>query len=152
MVKKLLLALLIVLVLIQFIRPERNTSSETITSNDISKVHPIPQNVHEVLVKKCYDCHSNNTTYPWYINLQPIGWWLANHVSEGKEELNFSEFKTYAQKKADHKLEELGEVAEDGSMPLKSYTILHPQTKLTTADKAAINEWLKSLPITFEHH
>jgi hypothetical protein len=139
-------------VIIQFIRPERNVSEEIITARDVSKVHQIPENVHQILMKKCYDCHSNNTTYPWYINFQPVGWWLAHHIDEGKEELNFSEFATYDKKKADHKLEEIGEVLEDGSMPLKSYTLIHAEAKISDEEKQAVNAWLKSLPITFEHH
>jgi hypothetical protein len=154
MVKKILIALLVILVVIQFIRPERNTSAELITATDVSKVHPIPQDVHDLLIKKCYDCHSNTTKYPWYVNIQPVGLWLAHHVDEGKGELNFSEFAAYDKKKADHKLEELLEVVEDESMPLSSYTALHPETKITAEDKTLISTWLKSLPIKFEeeHH
>jgi hypothetical protein len=147
-----------VLVIIQFIIPERNKSDEIITARDISKVHPIPEDLHQTLIKKCYDCHSNNTNYPWYMHVQPIGWWLAHHVDEGKGELNFSEFASYDKKKADHKLEELAEVVEDGSMPLQAYTILHGGSEITPEDKIAINSWLKTLPVEFgkeeeeDHH
>jgi hypothetical protein len=152
MVKKILVALLVILVIIQFIRPEKNLSAEVTTERDLSKVHPMPENVHQLLVKKCYDCHSNNTQYPWYSNIQPVGWWLANHVNEGKGELNFNEFATYEKKKADHKLEELLEVTEEGSMPLNSYVLLHPETELTADDKKLINDWVKALPVTFKEH
>ena len=145
--KKILVGVLAALVIIQFIIPERNVSPEIITAGDISKVRPIPEGVHQVLVLKCYDCHSNNTSYPWYVNIQPIGWWLANHVNEGKEELNFSSFAAYDKKKADHKLEELGEMITDGSMPLKSYTLLHPESKITEDEKRMINEWLDALGV-----
>jgi hypothetical protein len=147
MKKKILVGVLAALVIIQFIIPERNISPEIITAGDISKVRPIPEGVHEILVRKCYDCHSNNTSYPWYVNIQPIGWWLANHVNEGKDELNFSLFAGYDKKKADHKLEELGEVITDGSMPLKSYTLLHPESKITEDEKRMINEWLDALGV-----
>jgi hypothetical protein len=147
MVKKIILILLVVLVLIQFFRPEKNVSAEVITARDISKVHPVPQNVQDLLLKKCYDCHSNNTHYPWYVNVQPVGWWLAHHVDEGKGELNFSEFSTYEKKKADHKLEEVGEVIEEGSMPLTSYTLLHPETKISADDRKILTDWLATLPI-----
>ena len=152
MVKKILIALLAILVIIQFIRPAKNVSAEVVTENDISKVYALPQDLHETLKKKCYDCHSNNTTYPWYWNFQPIAWWLNNHIQEGKSELNFSEFKTYEQKKALHKLEELGEVAEENTMPLRSYTILHPETALTEDDKTAIYAWLESMNIDYKKH
>ena len=152
MVRKIFIALLVILVIIQFIRPEKNISAETVTAGDVSKVHSIPDNVHQLLIKKCYDCHSNNTAYPWYSNIQPVGWWLANHVEEGKGELNFSEFSVYDKKKADHKLEELIEVAEEGTMRLKSYTLLHPETKLTAEDKELIVGWVNSLGIERHEH
>lgn len=146
--RKIGLLILIILIVVQFIQPTKNISDEgVITAGDISKVHPISNDVHNVLVKKCYDCHSNTTNYPWYFHVQPIGWWLAAHVHEGKEHLNFSTFNQYPEKKANHKLEEIGEVLEDGSMPLKAYTILHEGTEITPSDKEAINGWLRSLNI-----
>jgi hypothetical protein len=151
LIKKILIALAIILLLIQFFRPERNTGGELITSEDISKSVTVPDNVHKLLISKCYDCHSNTSHYPWYFNIQPVGWWLANHVNEGKGELNFSAFKTYDQKRAMHKLEEVGEVTEEATMPLSSYTLLHPETKLTADDKKVLQDWLKSLNVP-EHH
>ena len=150
MVKKIVLAFAALLILIQFIRPAKNTSITLITENDISKSVIISDNLHQTLIKKCYDCHSNNTHYPWYYNIQPVAWWLAHHIDEGKGELNFSEFKTYEQKKAAHKLEEIGEVTAAGEMPLKSYTMMHQGTEITSEDKAAIDSWLASLNIEYK--
>ena len=99
MKKKIGLGLLVVLVVIQFIRPTRNISTSE-SPNEISKFYDVPAEVHAVLKKSCYDCHSNNTVYPWYTNLQPVGLWLQSHVNDAKGELNFSEFGTYNQKKA----------------------------------------------------
>ena len=143
--RKIGVLLLILLVVSQFIQPKRNTSATIITENDISKVYAMPNDLHQVLINKCYDCHSNNTRYPWYFYIQPIGWWLAAHVHEGKEELNFSEFRSYDQKKTDHKLEELEEVTEDRSMPLKAYTLFHEEAKITEEDEQMIKGWLSSL-------
>src|SRR5690606_25714635 len=112
MVKKILYGLLIVFIVMQFIRPEKNIS-EIPSSNDIRVHHPLPADVQSILKRACYDCHSNNTHYPWYTNIQPIGWWMQDHVNEGKSELNFSEFGTYTAKKADHKLEEVIEMVEE---------------------------------------
>src|SRR5215210_3387305 len=92
--KKILLGFLIVLVLIQFIQPARNRSNE-ILSTDLVKTIKIPENVQSVLKAACYDCHSNNTNYPWYSRIQPFGWLLARHIRNGKAELNFSEFGSY---------------------------------------------------------
>lgn len=142
--KKIFVLVIILLIVIQFVQPVRNIS-EGISADDISKVYDMPTGVHETLVKKCYDCHSNNTHYPWYYSVQPIGWWLAAHVHEGKEHIDFSSFGKYDKKKADHQLEELGEVVEEHSMPLKAYVLLHPDTELTEEDEKAIMTWLRSL-------
>jgi hypothetical protein len=143
--RKIGILLLIILVVMQVVQPNKNASEQIITENDISKVYVIPDGLHQTLIKKCYDCHSNNTRYPWYAYVQPIGWWLAAHVHDGKEHLNFSEFKNYDQKKAAHQLEELQEVVEERSMPLKLYTMFHKEAELTVEDEKAITDWLASL-------
>src|SRR4028118_485047 len=81
--KKILIAVLVILIVIQFIRPTRNTSSAVLPS-DISNVLALPADVQPILKRACYDCHSNNTSYPWYMNIQPVAWYLAHHVDEGK--------------------------------------------------------------------
>lgn len=147
MSRKILLGLLLVLIAVQFVRPERNTSETFITTNDISHTVAIPGDVHDIFRKKCYDCHSNNTSYPWYVNIQPVGWWMGGHIKEGKEELNFSEFKTYDKKKADHKLEEVYEEIVEGHMPIGSYTITHRDAEVTPEELEKIGSWLRSLGI-----
>jgi hypothetical protein len=152
MKKKIAFAILALLVIIQFFRPEKNDGTEIITSNDISKVHQIPRNVHQILIEKCYDCHSNKTNYPWYNNIQPLAWWMAHHVKEGKEELNFSEFTTYTEKRRNHKIHEIAEQIEAGEMPLTSYTFVHGNAKITTSDSTEINAWIESLGLPEENH
>jgi hypothetical protein len=142
--RKIGVLIIIFLVVFQFVQPMKNRS-EALSDSDISYVHPVPPDVHQTLVNKCYDCHSNNTHYPWYFNIQPIGWWLAAHIHDGKEHLNFSDFKNYQPNKAAHKLEEIEEVLEDGSMPLKAYTMFHQDAALTEGEKKAIHEWLESI-------
>lgn len=142
--RKIGILLLIIFVVMQFIQPKKNLA-EGLGENDISIVYVMPEELHRTLIKKCYDCHSNNTQYPWYFHIQPIGWWLAAHVHDGKDELNFSEFRNYDARRAAHKLEELAEVVEDRSMPLKAYTSLHKETELTPEDEKAIKGWLASL-------
>ncbi|WP_276134601.1 heme-binding domain-containing protein [Polluticoccus soli] len=144
MLKKVLIVLLILLVAIQFIRPERNQSNAQ-SPNDITSHYDVPANIQLVLQKACYDCHSNSTKYPWYTNIQPVGLWLQNHVDEGKEHLNFSEFASYNKKKQAHKLEEVGETVEGGEMPLSSYTIIHHEAKLSKEDRDLLLAWAKSL-------
>ncbi|MBL0743370.1 heme-binding domain-containing protein [Chryseolinea lacunae] len=148
--KKIALGVLALLVIIQLFRPEKNVSTEIVTADDISKKYAITEDVHQILIKKCYDCHSNNTIYPWYYNIQPVAWWMAHHVNDGKRHLNFSTFKTYSDKKAVHKMEELSEAVNDGWMPLDSYLWIHKEATITAADRDAINGWIKALPIVFE--
>ena len=150
MKKKIGIGLLIVLVLLQFVRPARNHSEEVIAENDISKTYAIAEPVHQIFVKKCYDCHSNNTHYPWYTNIQPVGLWMQHHVNEGKDELNFSEFKTYPERRANHKLEEISDAVNEGWMPLDSYLWIHKEAKVSPDDRDAINAWIKTLAIVFE--
>src|SRR4051812_1459572 len=92
--KRILLLLSVVFVIIQFFHPAKN-QSEVISINDITKVYPVPGEVQKILKTSCYDCHSNNSIYPWYAKIQPVSWWLNHHIDEGKHELNFSEFATY---------------------------------------------------------
>ena len=142
--RKILLGLLLILVAIQFIRPAKNQSAG-ISANDISKGYNVPENVNEVLKKACNDCHSNNTVYPWYSNIQPVGWWLDGHIDEGKTELNFSEFISYSPKKQHHKLEEIIESVKEGGMPIKSYTWIHKNAILTDSEKLLLSEWADNL-------
>lgn len=150
MMKKILIGLLIVLVVIQFVRPEKNTSG-TVGANDIRVSNPVSANVLSVLKRACFDCHSNNTNYPWYANIQPLGWWLQNHINEGKEELNFSEFGTYSAKKAAHKLEETAEMVEEKEMPLESYTWIHKNAKLTPDEIKLVADWALALKAQIEN-
>ena len=135
--KKFLYVVLAILILIQFIRPERNLGKAE-TENTIF----VNAEVGTILQTSCFDCHSNYTNYPWYTNIQPIGWWLNHHVDEGKEELNFSEFESYSLKRKLHKLEEIKEMVEEGEMPLSSYTLIHGDTKLSPQQKEILYTWV----------
>jgi hypothetical protein len=98
-------------------------------------------NVAGVLKTSCYDCHSNNTRYPWYANIQPVGWLLANHVKDGKEELNFNEFTSYSKRRQLSKMKSIQNSIKDGSMPLPAYTVFHNDAKLSEESKASILQW-----------
>lgn len=117
--KKTLLSLLIVLSAIQFIRPAKNKNTAE-QKADITMQFNVPADVQNVLKTSCYDCHSNNTNYPWYANIQPMAWLLANHINEGKAELNFNEFAGYSKRRQLSKLKAVANSVKDGSMPLSS--------------------------------
>lgn len=127
-------------IIIQFIQPARNRSGQVLPS-DISNGFHIPVKVQSLLKTACYDCHSNNTYYPWYANLQPIGLLLNNHIQKGKKELNFSEFGSYSRRRQQSKLKSIASQMNDGAMPLSSYTWMHKNAKLSIENKALIIDW-----------
>ena len=140
MIKKILLAIGVILIIIQFIKPEKNMALGA-QPNAISTKYTVPDTVNQLLSVACKDCHSNNTVYPWYSNIQPVAWWLDDHVKEGKRKFNLDEFTTYTLKRQDHKLEELIESQEDHWMPLDSYTWIHRDAALTDAQRKVLVDW-----------
>lgn len=142
--KKLALGLLLVFIAAQFFRPEKNLSPSA-GAADIAAAHAVPPAVRDVLHRACYDCHSNQTNYPWYAEIQPVAWWLADHVKDGKEHLNFSEFGTYSVKRASNKLDQIYDEVSQHSMPLKSYTWGHPEARLTPAEVKLLIDWAEEL-------
>lgn len=143
MLKKILIGLLVVLVLIQFFRPEKNNSNDL--THDVSTKYKVPEEVSHILRVACNDCHTNKTNYPWYAQIQPVAWWLNDHVTEGKEHLNFSSFTQLPIAVQNHKFEEVIEVIDENEMPLESYTYLglHPEAKLTEDQKTALKTWAR---------
>ncbi len=142
-IKKILLVLLIAFIAIQFVRPVRNTNGQVLPTG-ISKAVSVPGNVHAILQTACYDCHSNNTTYPWYNYVQPVAWILANHIKNGKKELNFSEFGSYPKRKQQSKLKAIADQVKDGDMPLYSYTLIHKNARLTKKENSVIINWAQN--------
>jgi hypothetical protein len=144
MLKKIIILLGIVLLVIQFFRPDRNLSDDL--TFDISKRYSIPGEVLDILKKSCYDCHSNKSEYPWYSNIQPVAWWMNNHISEGKRHLNFSSFTNQPIANQNRKLEETIAQIENNEMPLASYTYLglHKEANLTDGQREIIIDWLRA--------
>ncbi len=147
--RRILLIIIIILIAIQFIRPAKNQSNDVLTS-DISHVYTVPQNVSVILKKACNDCHTNNTVYPWYAQIQPVGWWLNHHIEEGKDELNFNEFGAYAVPRQYHKLEEVIEQVKESEMPIWSYTLIHTNAKLTDDEKQTLINWAQGIRNTMK--
>lgn len=138
--RAIVLSVLAVLVVIQFIRPARNTSSLA-SGHEVTKVFPVPDDVMTTLKTACYDCHSNNTAYPWYSNVQPVAWWLASHVNDGKRALNFDELETYPPNRTFKRLGDIQKEVRDGDMPLGSYTLIHRNAILSDAQKQSLFSW-----------
>ena len=148
-IKRTFQILLLVFIVIQFIRPEKNKAAG-ISKNDISTLYPVPANVQSVLKTSCYDCHSNNTVYPWYANVQPVTWWLNNHIQDGKKDLNFSEFASYRIRRQYRKLEEINELIKKDAMPLDSYLWIHKGAKLDEQQKLTLANWVTAVRDTIE--
>ena len=140
-IKKILLGLLVVLIAIQFVQPARNKSGQAMPNDIATKVN-LPGDVNGILKKACYDCHSNNTAYPWYASIQPMHWFLDNHIRSGKEELNFNEFGSYSSRRQRNKLRAIENSVKDGTMPLSSYTLIHRNAILSDAEKQKLITWV----------
>ncbi len=135
-------SLLGVLLIMQFIRPDKNESGYESVAYFENEVKPSAQ-IKMILQDNCYDCHSNQTIYPWYAEVAPFSYWLSDHIDEGKEHFNVSNWEQYTNKKKDHKLEELIEEVDEGEMPLDSYTWMHGD--LNEEQKELLIDWVKQL-------
>tara|TARA_R110001583_G_scaffold154770_1_gene306484 strand:- start:693 stop:1145 length:453 start_codon:yes stop_codon:yes gene_type:complete len=133
---------------IQFIPTTRNESNEVLTIDFIKNFNP-PEKISNLLRSSCYDCHSNNTIYPWYNKVQPISWFLEGHIREAKVELNFSEFGNYSNRKKKSKLKSITSQVKGDEMPPLSYTLIHRDAKLSEQDKFELEKWLTELRDSF---
>lgn len=140
--KKILIIIIVGFVLIQFFPIDKNNPAAT-PKMDFLQIKATPEKTATLIRNACYDCHSNESKYPWYSNVQPFGWFLADHIKEGRKELNFSTFATYEKKRQVKKLKEAAEMIEKGEMPLDSYVIMHSEAKLSAADKKVMIEYFK---------
>lgn len=136
--KRIFLALAVLLVLAQFIRPAR-TNPPINSANELQA----PPAVMSILQRSCNDCHSNRTVWPWYAQVAPMSWLLADDVGDGRNEINFSEWNTQTPRRTARKLQEICEQVEQHEMPMKTYTPLHPAAKLSDADRKTLCDWAR---------
>jgi len=132
--------LVFIVLLVQFFRPEKNLG-EINTADDFIQVSQVPDTLARIFLNSCYDCHSGNTNYPWYGSLAPASWFLNNHISEGKVQLNFSSWGLMDKAQKISQLDQICEECSDGSMPLQSYLIIHRSAGLGADEIEAICEW-----------
>ncbi|AZI22684.1 cytochrome C [Chryseobacterium taklimakanense] len=138
----LLLVIIVVFAVLQFFRPAKNvepTGFKNILPPDLNA----SADVQNILEKSCFDCHSNHTNYPWYSEIQPVGWFLNKHISEGKEAFNFSEFKDFGPIRRRSKFESVLKQIQQDKMPLPAYIKLHPESKMNNQQKKIISQWIK---------
>jgi hypothetical protein len=148
-IKRFLMLALLVLVVMQFVRPDKNQEgSYDSVQPFLAETKPIAS-VEGILKETCFDCHSNQTRYPWYAEVAPVSYWLADHIKDGQKHLNFSDWSAYSVKRKDHKLEELIEMVEEKEMPLDSYTWTHEEANLTDAQIKSIITWAKAARLQY---
>lgn len=140
MIRKILIILLVIFLSMQFIRPPRNNRLAAGPSDITHYVH-VPDTVLNLLKRSCYDCHSNSTVYPWYVNINPIGLWMRYHINAGKRAINFSDVSGFDKRKLDHRLGDIAEVVEKEEMPLGSYTLIHTYARLDSGEVKLIKSW-----------
>lgn len=141
--KRIGIAFIVLFIVIQVFQINK-TINPVNEQTDFMAVTQTNPEVATILKNACYDCHSNQPTYPWYTSVAPVSWWIKNHINEGSKHLNFSIWQTYTVKRKDHKLEECVEMIEEGEMPMNSYTWMHPEAKLTDAQKQLLIDWFKA--------
>jgi len=144
MLKKILLALVLLFVLIQFFRIDKENPISAIETDFIEIYHP-PAEIVSMLQTSCYDCHSNHSKYPWYTNVAPMSWFVKDHINEAREYFNFSEWSSMTAKRQDHILEECAEEVEENEMPLESYVWMHSEAELTHEQKETLEHYFNSL-------
>jgi hypothetical protein len=135
---------LVALIGIQFIPTTRNQSDVVPVTDFIATYNP-PKEVESILRTSCYDCHSNNTQYPWYNKIQPVAMYLEDHIKHGSEELNFSEFGDYSDRRKKSKLKSFIRQVEQDEMPLESYTLIHRDAKISKSEKKLVLNWINKV-------
>lgn len=138
----LLVIVVAVVLAIQVIPVERNVSTVP-PGQSFEKTEKVPANVAAILKVSCYDCHSNNTRYPWYSELQPGAWFMARHIKKGKEELNFDEFNNYSKRRKKAKIKSIISQIEKDEMPLKSYRMMHGNARLSADEKKELLDFFR---------
>jgi hypothetical protein len=144
MFKKILFFLLLAFIIIQFIHPKPNKARGD-QPNYIGKSFSTPDDVKSILQKACNDCHSNNTRYPWYSNIQPVDWWLTNHIKEGKHEMNLDEYISRSLRYQYNKMKKTVDLVKNGEMPLNSYTWIHKDAILKEEEKNKLINWANGI-------
>ena len=143
-VNSIVLVLLVAFVGIQFIPTKRN-QSDIVPATDFMLVNNVQNKLKSKLQVSCYDCHSNNTYYPWYNKIQPVAWFLEDHINDGKKELNFNEWDTYSERRKNSKLRSVVKQIESDEMPLFSYTLIHKDANFSEEDKLMVIKYMKGL-------
>ena len=143
MKKKILIGIVSILVVIQFVRIDKVNPPLSPDKDFVNLMKP-PTEVAGLIKGACYDCHSNETKYPWYTNVAPLSWWLKQHINDGRKKMNFSTWGTMSKKDLAELLEECYEELQEDEMPLQSYRFAHAEARFNPAQKDLLLQWLAS--------
>ncbi len=141
--KKVVFLIMVIFVLLQLI-PTNLPEPVTDNPDDLLKTAKVPTEVAALLKKSCYDCHSNETVYPWYAHIVPVSFLVKRDIEEGKKELNFSLWGQLKKSKKAKMLDEISEEISEGDMPMKIYTLIHRDAVLSEKDKELLINWTES--------
>lgn len=144
------LVLFLVFIGIQFVRPAR-TNLPIVQEQTLEATTQVPDDVQRVFQRSCNDCHTNQTNWRWYSEIAPVSWGMANHVNDGRKELNFSEWATYESRRKRRKLDEVCEQVQTKEMPLNQYVWVHWDAKLSDAEIKAVCDWTVSERLKLEN-
>ena len=142
--KRILLILLALVIIIQFIPANLPEVSQD-NPNDLFANNVVPENIEKLIRTSCYDCHSNETVYPWYSYVSPVSFLISRDTKKGRRHLNFSEWEKLDSIEKSEALDEIAEEVEEGEMPMKIYPIMHSNAKLSDADRHAIEQWAQEM-------
>jgi hypothetical protein len=140
--RRIVIALFVIFVVIQVVRPDMKNPPVD-PKHTLESTGQVTPQAESILRRSCYDCHSSETVWPWYAKIAPVSWFLADHVKDGRKELNFSEWSTFNARRKARKLKEVCDQVREGEMPLKTYLPLHPAAKLSDADRETLCSWAR---------
>ena len=143
MKKKIIYGVLALLLISQFF-PIDKTNPPAPESSDFLAIHNAPGEVSLLVKNACYDCHSNQSEYPWYTNISPISFWIRGHIRGARQRINFSEWNRLDASRLTYEIQECIEAIEDGRMPAKSFVLMHPEAKLSSVEKQRLVTWMRS--------
>jgi len=138
--KILVIVLAATFVVLQFFRIDQ-TNPPVNAAETIDAAVEVPPDIQIILGRSCNDCHSNTTIYPLYANVQPSGWYVKDHIDDGRRHLNFSVFNTYPLAKKQKKLSEMCEQVRSSEMPLPAYLWIHRDAQMQPGEAEALCDW-----------
>jgi len=134
---------LIIILLIVIIQLIPNQKPEVILSNENDLIYnnKLPESVENILRTSCYDCHSNESKYPWYSYIAPVSWLVVRDIKVGREELNFSEWESQSRMDKAKNIDKIIDEVSDEQMPMSIYTLIHSDAKLKAEDRQQLVDW-----------